>query len=63
MHFSADRTKLYVACDDDDVIEIIDVDKLDGTSPETFAIDESCVESTSLVKNARPWLSLIRIRR
>ena len=28
MHFSADRTKLYVACGDDDVIEIIDVAKL-----------------------------------
>ena len=29
MHFSADRTKLYVACGDDDVIEIIDVAKLE----------------------------------
>ncbi len=42
------RTKLYVACGDDDVIEIIDVAKLEvvarlntGTSPETFAIDEN----------------------
>src|SRR3954453_23016855 len=47
MHFSADRTKLYVACGDDDVIEIIDVAKLEvigriptGASPETFVIDE-----------------------
>ena len=42
-----DRTKLYVACGDDDVIEIIDLAKLEvvgrlntGASPETFAIDE-----------------------
>ena len=48
MHFSADRTKLYVACGDDDVIDIIDVAKLEvigklptGPSPETFAIDET----------------------
>ena len=47
MHFSADRTKLYVACGDDDVIDIIDVAKLEvvgklatGPSPETFALDE-----------------------
>ena len=47
MHFSADRSKLYVACGDDDVIDIIDVAKLEvigklatGPSPETFAIDE-----------------------
>ena len=45
MHFSADRSKLYVACGDDDVIDIIDVAKLEvvgklatGPSPETFAI-------------------------
>ena len=25
MHFNADRTRLYVACGDDDVIEVIDV--------------------------------------
>jgi PQQ-dependent catabolism-associated beta-propeller protein len=48
MHFSVDRTKLYVACGDDDVIDIIDVAKLEvigriptGPSPETFSIDES----------------------
>jgi PQQ-dependent catabolism-associated beta-propeller protein len=47
MHFSADHDKLYVACGDDDVIDIIDVAKLEvvgklstGTSPETFGIDE-----------------------
>src|SRR5262245_62387007 len=47
MHFSADRSKLYVACGDDDVIDIIDVARLEvigklatGPSPETFAIDE-----------------------
>ncbi len=48
MHFNADHTKLYVACGDDDVIDIIDVAKLavvgklsTGASPETFGIDES----------------------
>src|SRR4051794_40555164 len=47
MHFSADHTKLYVACADDDVIDLIDVAKLaviskivTGPSPETFDIDE-----------------------
>src|SRR3979411_3560237 len=47
MHFNADHTKLYVACGDDDVIDIIDVAKLEvvgklatGPSPETFALDE-----------------------
>src|SRR5262249_32772217 len=47
MHFSADRSKLYVACGDDDVIDIVDVAKLEvigklatGPSPETFALDE-----------------------
>ena len=47
MHFSADHTRLYVACGDDDVIDIIDVAKLEvvgriptGPSPEIFAIDE-----------------------
>src|SRR5262249_38181824 len=29
MHFNADHTKLYVACGDDDVIDIIDVAKLE----------------------------------
>src|SRR5215475_3179056 len=29
MHFSADHTKLFVACGDDDVIDIIDVAKLE----------------------------------
>ncbi len=47
MHFSADHSKLYIACGDDDVIDILDVAKLEvvgklatGPSPETFAIDE-----------------------
>ena len=47
MHFNADHTKLYVACGDDDVIDIVDVAKLEvvgklatGPSPETFALDE-----------------------
>src|SRR5713226_9426608 len=47
MHFNADHTRLYVACGDDDVIDIVDVAKLEvigklatGPSPETFAIDE-----------------------
>src|SRR6202043_187780 len=47
MHFNADHTKLYVACGDDDVIDIVDVAKLEivgrintGPSPETFAMDE-----------------------
>src|SRR5215467_5026847 len=47
MHFSTDHTKLYVACGDDDVIDILDVAKLEvigriptGPSPETFSIDE-----------------------
>jgi hypothetical protein len=47
MHFNQDHTKLYVACGDDDVIDIIDVAKLEvvgklntGPSPETFAMDE-----------------------
>src|SRR5580704_8196979 len=45
MHFSADHSRLYVACGDDDVIDVIDVAKLEvvdklttGSSPETFAI-------------------------
>src|ERR1700681_2447555 len=47
MHFNADHSKLYVACGDDDVIDIIDVARLEvvgklatGSSPETFGIDE-----------------------
>ena len=47
MHFNADHSKLYVACGDDDVIDIIDVARLEvigklatGPSPETFALDE-----------------------
>src|SRR6476620_9394138 len=47
MHFNADHSKLYVACGDDDVIDIIDVAKLEvigrlktGPSPEAFGIDE-----------------------
>src|SRR5262249_29643496 len=48
MHFDAAHDKLYVACGDDDVIEIIDVAKLTvvgklatGSSPEAFVIDEA----------------------
>jgi PQQ-dependent catabolism-associated beta-propeller protein len=48
MHFNADHTLLYVACGDDDVIDVIDVAKLavvrqiaTGRSPEAFAIDEA----------------------
>src|ERR1700744_3466558 len=48
MHFNADHTKLYIACGDDDVIDVLDVatgkvvDKLaTGPSPETFAMDEA----------------------
>src|SRR5262249_36619361 len=48
MHFSADHDKLYVACGDDDVIDILDVARLEvigrlatGPSPETFALDET----------------------
>ena len=44
MHFNADHSKLYVACGDDDVIDIMDVAKLEvvgklktGPSPEAFA--------------------------
>ena len=44
MHFNAARTLLYVACGDDDVIDIVDVAKLEvvdsiptGPSPEVFA--------------------------
>ena len=47
MHFSSDHSKLYVACGDDDVIDILDVAKLQvagklktGPSPEAFGIDE-----------------------
>src|SRR6266852_7964679 len=47
MHFNSDRSKLYVACGDDDVIDIVDVATLavvgklaTGPSPETFALDE-----------------------
>jgi PQQ-dependent catabolism-associated beta-propeller protein len=50
MHFNAARDKLYVACGDDDVIDVIDVATLEvidsiptGPSPEVFAFssDES----------------------
>src|ERR1700683_548786 len=47
IHFSADHSMLYVACGDDDVVDILDVAKLQvvgklktGPSPEAFAIDE-----------------------
>ncbi len=44
MHFNADRTQLFVACGDDDAIDVIDVGTLEvvdsiptGPSPEVFA--------------------------
>src|SRR5690349_14830140 len=44
MHFNADRTQLFVACGDDDAIDVIDVGSLEvvdsiptGPSPEVFA--------------------------
>src|ERR1700683_4487442 len=47
MHFNADHSKLYIACGDDDVIDILAVAKLKivgklktGPSPEAFAMDE-----------------------
>jgi PQQ-dependent catabolism-associated beta-propeller protein len=47
LQFNADHSKLYVACGDDDVIDIVDVAKLEvagqlktGPSPEAFGIDE-----------------------
>src|ERR1700689_3627876 len=48
MHFNADHSKLYVACGDDDVIDVIDVatgkvvDKLvTGSKQETFPRSET----------------------
>ena len=45
MHFNADRTRLYVACGDDDRIDVINLQSLDvidhiatGRSPEMFAL-------------------------
>src|SRR5947209_3544012 len=42
MHFNVDHSKLFIACGDDDVIDILDVAKLEvvgkiatGASPET----------------------------
>jgi PQQ-dependent catabolism-associated beta-propeller protein len=47
MHFNTDHTRLYVACGDDDVIDVIDVGTLSvvdyiptGRSPEMFALSE-----------------------
>jgi YVTN family beta-propeller protein len=47
MHFSADHSRLYIACGDDDTIDVLDVAKLQvlgrlmtGPSPEPFGIDE-----------------------
>jgi PQQ-dependent catabolism-associated beta-propeller protein len=47
MHFNADHSRLYVACGDDEVINVIDVGKLEvvgrlatKSSPETFGVDE-----------------------
>src|SRR5262244_2698289 len=47
MHFNTDHTYLYVACADDNAIDIIDVAKLEvvgrhltASNPRTFGIDE-----------------------
>jgi DNA-binding beta-propeller fold protein YncE len=64
MHFSADLTKLYVACGDDDVIDIIDVAKLEvvgklttGSSPETFGMTRSGAAYMSPTRKALPCRS------
>ncbi|MDB5537834.1 MAG: beta-propellerrepeat-containing protein [Devosia sp.] len=56
MHFNADKTLLYVACGDDDVIDVIDVATLEvvdhiptGPSPEVFAFSPD--EKQILVSN------------
>jgi DNA-binding beta-propeller fold protein YncE len=48
MHFNADHTKLFLACGDNDVIDVLDVASgkvvgklVTGSSPETFAMDEA----------------------
>ena len=45
MHFNADKTQLFVACGDDDTVDVIDVGTLEvvdsiptGPSPEAFAL-------------------------
>jgi YVTN family beta-propeller protein len=47
LHFNADRTRLYVACADDDVIDVVDVAGMEVVDrihtpqrPESFVIDE-----------------------
>ena len=56
MHFNADKSLLYVACGDDDVIDVIDVATLEvvdhiptGPSPEVFAFSPD--EKQMLVSN------------
>ncbi|MDB5527956.1 MAG: beta-propellerrepeat-containing protein [Devosia sp.] len=56
MHFNADKSLLYVACGDDDVIDVIDVATLEvvdhiptGPSPEVFAFSPD--EKQILVSN------------
>lgn len=56
MHFNADKTLLYVACGDDDTIDVIDVETLEvvdsiptGPSPEVFAFSPD--EKTIYVSN------------
>lgn len=56
MHFNADKTLLYVACGDDDAIDVIDVATLEvidsiptGPSPEVFAFTPD--EKTIYVSN------------
>ena len=51
MHFSADRSKLYVACGDDDVIDIIDVAKLEVVGKRSWGITLSRDETKLFVAN------------
>jgi YVTN family beta-propeller protein len=60
MHLSADHTTLYVACGDQDVVDIIDVATLavvgklsTGSSPETLGIGKPAVASMSRTRNLR----------
>ena len=62
MQFNADRSRLYVACGDDDVIEIVDVARLEvvgrlttgpspGRSPSTRSDDHRCQRSVEPVNH------------
>src|ERR1700716_3535306 len=43
MHFNADHTRLYVACGDDDVIDIIYVSNEEGSSLSIIDIDQNII--------------------